>query len=176
MNTIEHIIGNPYFYVGIVSTIIFFIIYEVVSKIIKGRIQRKLMRNKDLIRYNRCHMEKEWIGMLDICREIFSLDANMFKKIADLIGACPHMSSEELQAELEHFGDLEKIIRIRADERQRSADILTQTVTRDQQYISDEIEDIRQKWPKFIAEYDKQTEERLANGERNKNTNGQDNA
>lgn len=76
------------------------------------------------------------------------------------------MSSEELQAELEHFDDLAKVIRVRADERQRSADIITQTVTRDQQYISDEIENIRQKWPEFIAEYDKQTEERLVEEEK----------
>ena len=176
MNTIEQIIRNPYFWVGMVLTIIIFVIYEVVSEIIKGRAQRKRMCENDIIRYNRCRIEREWVSMLDICREIFSLDANMFKKIADLFGACPNMSPEDLQAELEHFGDLEKLIRIRADERQRSADIITQTITRDQKHISDELENIRQKWPKAIAEYLQQTEERQADEERSKETNEQNNA
>ncbi len=65
-------------------------------------------RTKDIIRYGEYHIEKEWVSMLDLCRELISMDARRFEQIGKLFGDLPNMSQEQLKQEFAHMEDLKK--------------------------------------------------------------------
>lgn len=110
-------------------------------------------RTKDIIRYGEYHIEKEWVSMLDLCRELISMDARRFEQIGKLFGDLPNMSQEQLKQEFAHMEDLKKALLARAAERYSEAATLAKTVTRDTEYIARNIAEIEQKWPKAVREY-----------------------
>lgn len=110
-------------------------------------------RTKDMIRYCEYQIEKEWISMLDICRELISMDAQRFEQIGELFGALPNMSPEQRELEFAHMEDLKKALLARAAGRYSEASSLANAVTRDTKYIARNIANIEQKWPKAVREY-----------------------
>jgi hypothetical protein len=138
---------------GVALTIVFFVIYEVVSMIIRRRAQREHMQDDDMFRYRNCNAEEGWVGMLDICREIILMDTRMFEKLAGLIGSYPLMSHEKLKDEFKYSANLEKALLERVADRYTMIEILENAVARDSMKIAAEKEQLEQKWPEATADY-----------------------
>lgn len=110
-------------------------------------------RDKDIIMYGEYQIAKEWVSMLDVCKDLISRDAQRFEQIGKLFGDLPNMSQEQLEREFAHMEDLKNALLARASSRYAEAATLTKTVTRDTEYIARNIAGIEQKWPKAVREY-----------------------
>lgn len=110
-------------------------------------------RDKDIITYGEYQIEKEWVSMLDICRDLISRDAQRFEQIGKLFGALPNMSPEQRAQEFAHMEGLKTALLARAASRYSEAEALAKTVTRDTEYIARNMADIERKWPKAVREY-----------------------
>lgn len=105
-------------------------------------------RDIDMIRYRDYHREEGIITMLDICRDIIARDAARFKQIGELFGDLPNMSPDQLAQEFTNMEGLKNVLLELAKSRQSESETLNNTITRNTEYINQNMISIEKKWPK----------------------------
>lgn len=110
-------------------------------------------RDIDMIRYNDYHRAVGIITMLDMCRDTIARDAARFKQIGEIFGALPNMSPDQLVQESTNMEGLKNILLELAKSRQSESEILNNTITRNTEYIKQNMISIEKKWPKETKLY-----------------------
>lgn len=133
-------------FVGVIISLIIFLFIVNIWDIEKVNQTKK----RDIRRYHECKIEEGWVDMLEISRELISIDGKIFKYIAELIEKFPSMTPGQLHNEFKHLHDVSQLLLVYASQRSTESDTINGVVTRDKKLINDEIAKIEQQWPDEI--------------------------